>query len=90
MNRLSYHAIELIKDELESDARQRHPELFALPINFIERWLIKNINWVKPLDDLSLEELFKLQHDVGMAIAKKMEVKGWEKLMGDEERVHDE
>jgi hypothetical protein len=50
-------------------------------MKLFERWFIKRINWVKPIEHLTLEELFKLQRDVGMAIAKKLEVKGWENKM---------
>jgi hypothetical protein len=42
-------------------------------MNFIERWAIKRITWIKPLEDLTLQELFKLQQDVGKAIQKKMD-----------------
>lgn len=53
-------------------------------MNFIERWVVKRITWMRPLEDLSLDELFKLQHDVGMAIAHKVEVREWEKRMENE------
>lgn len=56
-------------------------------MNVIERWFVRRIKWVKPLDDLTLDELFKHQRDVGMAIAKKLEVQGWERKMKDKEET---
>jgi len=59
-------------------------------MNFIERWAVRRITWMKPLDDLSIDELFKLQHDVGMELAKKLEVRGWERKMMGEQDVNKE
>lgn len=41
-------------------------------MNFFERWFVKKIKWVKPLDSLTLSELFQLQRDVGKAIGDKL------------------
>ena len=46
-----------------------------------DRWAVRHVKWIKPLDSLSLDELFQLQQDVGMAIAKKLEVKAVEKRL---------
>lgn len=44
-------------------------------MNLFDRWALKHVNWIKPLSSLSLQELYQLQRDVGMAIAKKLEIK---------------
>jgi hypothetical protein len=59
-------------------------------MNFIERWVVRRITWMRPLEDLSLDELFKLQRDLGMEIAKRMEVQGWERKMKEEGRPIEE
>lgn len=44
-------------------------------MKWLDRYLIKHITWMKPIDNCTLQELFQLQQDVGKAIAKKMEIK---------------
>ena len=46
------------------------------PMGLLERWVIKRINWIKPLDDLTLQELFTLQRKLGHAIESKVRDKG--------------
>jgi len=41
-------------------------------MGLLNRWMVKRINWMKSLDDCTLQELFKLQQDVGKAIEKKL------------------
>jgi hypothetical protein len=42
-------------------------------MKIIDRWLMRRITWAKPLDSLTLGELFLLQQKVGEAIAKHIE-----------------
>ena len=44
-------------------------------MKFLDKWMVKHINWIKPLESLELHELFKLQNDLDRAIAKKLETK---------------
>lgn len=46
-----------------------------------DRLAVRHAKWIKPLDSLTLNELFQLQKDVGMAIARKVEVKAFERRM---------
>lgn len=41
-------------------------------MGIVDNWLIKKIKWIKPLNSLTLDELFKLQQDVGKAIEFKL------------------
>lgn len=50
-------------------------------MKWFDRWAIKHTTWIKPFDELTLQELSKLQQDIGNAIAKKLEVQNWEKQM---------
>ncbi|GAG71233.1 unnamed protein product [marine sediment metagenome] len=41
-------------------------------MGILDRLIIKRIKWIKSLDDCTLQELFKLQQDLGKAIEKKL------------------
>lgn len=41
-------------------------------MKWLDKYLIKKANWIKSLDDCTLQELFKLQQDVGKAIENKL------------------
>ena len=41
-------------------------------MSWLDRLIIKRIKWMKSFDDCTLQELFKLQQDLGKAIEKKL------------------
>lgn len=50
---------------------------------FMLRRVLSRMEHTVVLDGLSLNELFALQRDVGLELAKKLEVRSWERKMGE-------
>ena len=43
-------------------------------MKWFDRWVVRHTTWIKPLDDLSLEELNKLQQEIGKELEKRYKV----------------